>query len=89
MTNAKALQDAFNSSPVMIMLRGKIYLVGSMPEGSRNGDIQEVDCMLDLSNFKENFLQKTETATMLSLTEDGKSFFREYKNTKIAVPTCV
>ena len=78
MDNAKALTDFIRDplkSPGMAMLRPKLYLVGSIPEGTRAGIIQEIDVMMELKGFRPCFLQKTNSATMLKLTTSGKMFF--------------
>jgi hypothetical protein len=81
MGNAKALDDVFNDSsvfPAMSMLGPRLYGVGSMPEGTRGGDTQEIDVMMDLRGFKQTFLLKATSATVLSLSPVGQTFFGEF-----------
>ena len=78
MDNAKALTDFItdpSKSPALAMLCPKLSLVGSIPEGTRAGDIQELDVMMDLMGFQPCYLEKTNSATALKLTESGKTFF--------------
>ena len=78
MDNAKALTDFIRDplkSLAMAMLRPKLSLVGSIPEGTRAGDIQEIDVMMELKGFQPCFIEKTNSATMLKLTTSGKMFF--------------
>lgn len=78
MSNAKGLQDYFSDPqkcPAMAMLSPKMSLVGSIPEGTRAGEIQEIDVMLELSSFHPSFLAPTESASKLTLTTPGKMYF--------------
>lgn len=76
--NAKGLLDMFKNDskhPAMAMLDPEMFLVGSMAEGTRAGDVIEIDAMLQLSGFKKDFLATDYAATELKLTNEGKSFF--------------
>ena len=78
MGNAKALYDQISDglkSPALAILEPEMFLVGSIPEGTRVGHVQELDVMLELKAFKKCFLQPTESATKLILTDKGKEFF--------------
>ena len=78
MDNAKGLQDHFSNplkSPAMAMLRPKMCLVGSIPEGTRAGGIQEIDIMMEMAGFQHCYLSPTESASSLKLTTIGKMYF--------------
>ena len=81
MDNAKALTDFISDpskSPAMAMLRPKTFLVGSVPEGTRAGDTQEIDVMMELEGFQSCYLEKTNSATKLMLTASGQMFFSKF-----------
>lgn len=81
MDNAKGIQDVFSNPdkcPTMAMLDPKLNLVGSIPEGTRSGEVQEIDVMMELAGFKANYLAPTNTATSLLLTDDGKEFCSKF-----------
>ena len=81
MDTVKGLYDQFNDKsrhPAMAMLKPDMSLVGSMPEGTRAGDVVEIDVMMKLNGFKKDFLSMSQSATKLSLNEDGKTFFGRF-----------
>ena len=78
----KALLDQFGDAskhPAMGMLKPDLSLVGSMPEGTRAGDVVEIDVMMNLAGFKKEFLRMSQSATELVLSGEGKGFFSKCK----------
>ena len=61
------------------MLRPKLYIVGSLPEGTRAGVLQEIDVMMELKGLKSSFFKKTTSASKLELEEEGKDYFGKIK----------
>ena len=57
------------------MLMPKLNLVGSVPEGTRVGGLQETDIMMDLQGLNSSFFVKVTSATRLYLSARGKIFF--------------
>ena len=77
MDNAKGLLDFFSDPdkcPAMAMLAPKMNLVGSIPEGTRAGDIQEIDVMMELGGFQPCYLEPSESASTLKLSTIGKLY---------------
>ena len=82
LSNAKGLEDYFRvpqKSPVMAMLDPKMSLVGSIPEGTRAGEIQEIFVMLKLASFQPCFLAPADSASTLKLTTPGRMYFCKFK----------
>ena len=81
MDTAKCLQDFFidgEKCPGMASLKPKMNLVGSIPEGTRAGEVREIDLMMDLTGFKQNFLAPTKSASTLLLNNKGNDFFGKF-----------
>ena len=77
---ASEMQKAFNDATkyaAMAMLVLKLFVVGSMPERSRAGTVQEIDMMMELGGFKHEYLEQTDSATRLRLSKNGIEFFRK------------
>ena len=62
------------------MLIPKLNLVGSVPEGTRVGGLQETDIMMDLQGLNSSFFVKVTSATRLYLSARGKPFFGKDQN---------
>ena len=78
MDQAKELFDQITEKskhPAMVTLEPEMSLVGSMPEGTRAGEVVEIDVMLQMKGFQKEFLIATKSATKLTLSQKGKAFF--------------
>ena len=65
-------------SPIA-MLKPKLNLVGSVPEGTRAGGLQEIDVMMELKGLESSFFLKVTSATKLHLSTKGKTYFGKFK----------
>lgn len=61
--------------PAIAMLRPKLNIVGSLPEGTRAGGLQEIDVMMEVKGLKSSFFKKTTSATKLELEIKGNFFW--------------
>ena len=65
-------------SPIA-MLKPKLNLVGSVPESTRAGVLQEIDVMMNLRGLETSFFLKVTSATKLQLSDKGKAYFGKMK----------
>ena len=65
-------------SPIAL-LKPKLNLVGSVPEGTRAGGLQEIDVMMELQGLQRSFFLKVTSSTKLCLSAKGKAFFGKFK----------
>ena len=69
-------------SPIA-MLKPKMNLVGSVPESTRAGVLQEIDVMMELQGLESSYFLKVTSATKLHLSDRGKSYFGKINNTPL------
>ena len=65
--------------PPIAMLLPKLNLVGSVPESTRAGVLQEIDVMMELQGLDSSFFEKVTSATKLHLSGKGKKYFGKMK----------
>ena len=65
--------------PPIAMLMPKLNLVGSVPESTRAGVLQEIDVMMELQGLDSSFFEKVTSATKLHLSDKGKIYFGKMK----------